>query len=675
MYKFSDSNRFLTPFMVVKQHVKRGSIITFDTETTSYTVTIDNEDHKRGFIYIWQMCIDGETFYSRDVSEFVEFVEILGAKSYRSIIWVHNLGFEFQFLRSYLEFEKVFARSARKPMYADVGRVRFRCSLMLSNMSLYRIGEEYKLPHRKAVGDLDYKKVRTPLTPLTPEEMGYCEGDVLVLYEYILKMAEEHGGVKNLPLTQTGFVRKQQKHDLREAGELEDLYTLTKTLYPKRERLFKALTAAFWGGITHASYIAVLSAVVDNIQSWDRQSSYPAVMFCKKYPMTPFIQVSDFTTHLKDPTTAKIIHVGLSGIKARGAFCTISRHKCIKVVNAQDSNGRIYSADYVELWLTDVDLRAITKFYTCKDPVCYDMYISKYDYLPRSVVGTVLKYYGLKTTLKGVEGAENMYTYYKQLANGIYGSMVMNPVKPEDVYDNENGWTVEPVGNVEEALREYYKHGKLNVYQWGVWVTAWARWELLRGVKVAGDDTMYSDTDSVKCKNDYRAAFEELNRKIQEENRRAAAHFGFTIDDYAPRNPKGRRCELGLWDLECIYDKFRTMSCKRYCYTIGGKLGVTCAGANIQALKRKLSESPDPFRDFNEFLVMSTQESGKTTFTYIDAPEWYTDTITDYTGREYTVTGKHCVHTSDTTFKTSYGNKEYVKFLSGMLLQNGGIIW
>ena len=43
------------------------------------------------------------------------------------------------------------------------------------------------LPVNKLVGDLDYNLIRTPKTPLTSEEFGYCENDILVLYHYILK--------------------------------------------------------------------------------------------------------------------------------------------------------------------------------------------------------------------------------------------------------------------------------------------------------------------------------------------------------------------------------------------------------------------------------------------------------------------------------------------------------
>ena len=48
-----------------------------------------------------------------------------------------------------------------------------------------------------------------------------------------------------------------------------------------------------------------------------------------------------------------------------------------------------------------------------------------------------------------------------------------------------------------ELLEKYNKKAFL-CYQWGVWVTAWARYRLEEGLKIAGEKAVYCDTDSVK---------------------------------------------------------------------------------------------------------------------------------------------------------------------------------
>ena len=53
-------------------------------------------------------------------------------------MYVHNLAYEFQFLRDICTFKEVFARTPRKPIkcYADNLGIEFRCSYLLTNQSL-----------------------------------------------------------------------------------------------------------------------------------------------------------------------------------------------------------------------------------------------------------------------------------------------------------------------------------------------------------------------------------------------------------------------------------------------------------------------------------------------------------------------------------------------------------
>ena len=90
----------------------------FDTETTSFL----SGDKKCSYCYIWQMCIDGMTVYGRTLDEFKIFCETL-ARIYqltdkiRLVVYVHNLEFDFQFIRKYFNWIDYFAREERKPLY------------------------------------------------------------------------------------------------------------------------------------------------------------------------------------------------------------------------------------------------------------------------------------------------------------------------------------------------------------------------------------------------------------------------------------------------------------------------------------------------------------------------------------------------------------------------------
>ena len=128
-----------------------------------------------------------ETYCCRYLHEVKDFFTELQEKFDGILtIWVHNLAYDFQaVLLNIFEFDKIFARSPHKVIYADVGNLRFRCSYFLTHMSLEKLAIQQKLPVKKLVGELDYNIIRTPLTQLTEKEFEYCEHDILCLFYVI----------------------------------------------------------------------------------------------------------------------------------------------------------------------------------------------------------------------------------------------------------------------------------------------------------------------------------------------------------------------------------------------------------------------------------------------------------------------------------------------------------
>ena len=206
----------------------------FDIETSSFY----DYDVKAAITYEWTFglgyLVDGEfrrlKTYGRTWKQFEIFLtavsEILQLNANRRlVIYVHNLPYEWQFMRKHFEWTKVFYLDARKPVYAitTLG-VEFRCSLKLSGKSLAKTADDLvKYKSKKMVGDLDYSLIRTPETPLTPTELGYCEADVDVILCYIQEKIEQEGNITLIPLTKTGYVRRYCKDACFQKGEvLED---------------------------------------------------------------------------------------------------------------------------------------------------------------------------------------------------------------------------------------------------------------------------------------------------------------------------------------------------------------------------------------------------------------------------------------------------------------------
>ena len=183
----------------------------FDIETSSF---YNSNGDKCATMYIWQFGIDGLVIYGRTWEEFTTFLGLLVdyldlSARRRLVIYVHNLGYEFQFMRKWFDWDKVFAIKKRRPVYAICGPFEFRCSLFLSNYALAYIGDNllHKYPVKKLVGNLDYSKVRHSSTPLTSDELEYCFNDVRVVMSYIQEKIEQDGDITEIPLTNTGYVR------------------------------------------------------------------------------------------------------------------------------------------------------------------------------------------------------------------------------------------------------------------------------------------------------------------------------------------------------------------------------------------------------------------------------------------------------------------------------------
>ena len=268
-----------------------NTIFTFDIESTSYIVLdgkeyqalayetfTDDEKNRcefRSCMYIWQFSINDKIYYGRTWLEFVSLIEKIERLNPDAIkiIFVHNLSFEFQFIKSIFNFSKVMCRKARKPMKAELKdyNIEFRCTYFMSNCSLEQVAKVYNLEHLKLVGNLDYSKIRTPATPLTDLELKYCEHDCLIVYEYIKIELEDYKTVNNIPITSTGHVRREFR-DLTEHDS--DYKPKTYKCINTNPHVFNMMEDAFAGGYTHASYYYT-DKVIEDVTSYDFTSSYP----------------------------------------------------------------------------------------------------------------------------------------------------------------------------------------------------------------------------------------------------------------------------------------------------------------------------------------------------------------------------------------------------------------
>lgn len=526
--------------------------LSIDIETTS---TYFN-GNKVAFPYIFQVGFDNVAYYTRDYREFYKWLDDLREyleklKKYIHVL-IHNLPYEFTFFSSFVKFENVFAKSPNKPLVCNYGNIRFLDSWQISGYSLQKLAEKYTTTQK--VKDLDYKVWRVPETPLM-DEYRYCSDDVIILNEYwysdeIQKYIKPRKQVTKLPLTNTAKVRMLVKSKL-STQQFIDYNLWLASIYPGPDT-WLMLADAFIGGVVKSNpYYTNL--ILHDLGAIDLTSSYPAQMLKERYPMSKFIDCDINEKLNKD--YCYLIKLKISNIKSIFPMRTLSISKCLNVNNPRLDNGRIISADSLECTLTDVDFKYLFKFYNFDFEIIQKKKARK-GYLPKFLIRTLVELYQKKNELKKQveqdtfnKSLNTELLNVKGLLNSLYGMMVTR--------DMPYNYTFQDGEFIEVPNPKYHQHKKQDflAYQWGVWVTAYARAALYDGMLFCGDDIVYSDTDSCKYLGNHDADIEDFNLKTQEKVKAACKHFEV---DYS--SVKG----IGNYSKESDIKTFKTLGSKRY---------------------------------------------------------------------------------------------------------------
>ena len=565
-------------------------VCAFDIETTGLP------EIQQSIMYVWQFAIEDYVIIGRTWEELRTLIGWLNdaAHERRIVVYVHNLSYEFQFLSGIFHFENdcVFSMDSRKVLKAVVDNIEFRCSYLLTNLSLRSLTKRYNVQHQKLSGeDFDYSVRRFSDTELTEEELEYCVNDVLGLVECIHAIMElSNDDLSTIPLTSTGYVRRVCKEAMR-----PEHFQIVNA-YPDYE-VFKMLRKAFRGGNTHANRYYADEVITGPVSSADITSSYPFQQVCKQFPVYPFEEVHSTDIHyidrLIDRGKAVLFHVALSEVSTRGKYVVIPYiplDKTISLHNPIIDNGRVLQADYLEIVVTDIDWQIIVKQYTFKASLIR-AYRSDYGPLPDGLRNSNIEFYKKKTELKGVKGQELYYMKNKELLNSIYGMSVQNPVKRSILFNDEGDdpeLYIEDTSLTDEELLLRSKRKAFTCYQFGVWTTAHARKSLEDGIDICGDDLLYCDTDSCKYKGQH--DFTAYNKEV----RSLAVSGGLYATDI-----KGITHYGGVYEPDGVYDGFITQGAKKYAYIEDGELHITVSGVAKKAGAAALDQAGglDAFRE------------------------------------------------------------------------------
>lgn len=625
----------------------------FDIETT--TITTPEGDHL-AFAYHFQLSIGtprGLNIYlCRKWSVLLDLLDAIVdhynlGPSRHIIIADANFGFEHCFLAPRLEWDSgewdFFAKEKYKPLKATYHGIEFREVLSLTGGNLAQLAKDYCTTQKlityddqgNKISDLDYKKLRNSTTPLTDLEEQYCINDVVILSEFMWYLfCEFIRPERHVPMTFTGIIHNEFKQELKDMCFKKDARNHLKngtsydiwmdyiySLQPKTEEEYHNIMAyLFKGGYVHAN---ALYTGVDKIDGkpiyagmMDVTSFYPTEMNLGFGPVSPFKPCKFSEDKLYD--RCLILRVIFDYVRPTTTHTIESKNKIIDSRNAHYDNGRLISADSVELMMTELDLQIFRKFYTYASMVVLECQEAKRGKLPPYVRNVLNRHYQKKEKLKRTGYKDTMeYTISKSRVNICYGDLVKHLRLQRTLYSNEKGWYDDPV---KLDYNKEIKKAILSPY-WGIWCTSWCRFTLLSMVHkltMAGVQVLYCDTDSIKYIPCHKATqiFKHFNTSIKKhrKNRKLRSEY---FDG------------LGEFDIE-VKDKktgkmipvqFKTLGAKRYIYAYDGKVFATVAGMP-KASVYQLGKTPEEvIAKFNKTgFKLTPKQSNKLTTSYTDHP-------------------------------------------------------
>lgn len=669
------------PYLTNRGKPSDDNIFTFDIETISLYY-IDGswrpfdysrppefyeECDKAAACYIWQFGVNDQVYYGRELSEFGEVLKLISNPYCTRYIYIHNLSYEMQFLFDVFKengwkIEELCARNLRAPIqfFLPELNIYFRCSYMLTNLSLENAAKKYT-NIRKAVGNLDYNIPYSPLSPLNKKILYYCQMDCLTLYEIIKHFRDEYLHIKKIPLTQTGCVRKSMR------DELGFWYIKENQKKVPTMPVYLALMTAFQGGISHGN-VLYIGQILKDVWSFDFCSSYPYTLCCFEYPCGAFHLIHNKMVEKYKKTHALLYHVRFKNLRSKyyNHYIPFSKLTNIDTVDRCVDNGRlVYLNGSCEMIITDIDLELIKECYDCEVEYIRVWAATK-KRLRKEVVEFILKRYSGKTTLKGVSGQEVFYMKMKQEVNAIFGMSCTNPLKSGIFLSgpDQDEWNAHPSDDfdfIRKTLDDMKKSYSTLFYPMaiGCWCTAYARRNLWKAVMKLDSDVAYYDTDSIKGTGEavYQVV-EEYNKEVDQILMDTSEALELPIELFRPEDPKGIEHPLGYFENETekgLFQKMKVLGAKKYYYVDHkGKNHLTMAGVRKAAVKYI---SIDEFENGFKF---GYKETGKLIHFYNNhQPDF---TYKDIDGNMYTCKQKHSIILQPTTFTIGM-TEEFLKLI------------
>lgn len=610
----------------------------FDCETS--------KEHKHSTIshvYIWQFSIGKITFLCRDYNSIERFINELSdlVKQVHDnatlIIWDANIKYEYSYFKEIFKshITDIFAKSKTNICSFTINNnLLFRECLGVFGRSLANIAKLH-CTTQKRKGDLDYDLIFTPHTHLNRKQRLYCVNDVAILSELTLYAFTEYilQG-KKIPLTATGIVRQEITSAIAPTSQKRKNLTDSVKLTMGTEQEYNTFRNFLYsGGLTHSNYKYVglkLSDVLTvnpdinmHIACADLTSAYPWALLAKSYPDGELIHTNNIKLALQHKHW--LIKLELHNIRSKSTHSTISMHKCMYMSNPIIDNGRIYRADSITVWCTEIDYSNIKAIYdfdnTSKILDCY--YFTKSSYVNQKILDVMCAWYIKKARIKSKSKTnpevKKEYDELKRRINSVYGMFVTR------VYTTNYKWKD---GEITEETCDYDSSTPLFNPFIGYYCTAYVRQRLIQCISAFPDSIVQYDTDSIYWDTNNK----ELDTYIDKINTDI-------YNELLKRTQEQELLDLGQWDkTDGDYPMgFMGLGSKRYIGTHSdGSHKITFAGASdTDILNEATRTNTDIYTYLKSFNILS-DNSTKTGAVH-SKDTYYTYQCTDCKGNTYPV--------------------------------------
>lgn len=588
-----------------KRKAKRkifSDFVALDTETSH------NHDRENpvGWIYQWCFAIGDNVVVGRKPSELVSALKRVASHVCADsknviLVFVHNLSYDLAYLRPFLlEFgkPKMLAVANHKYISFTVGCFEFRCSYKLSNRSLEKWCADLNTVHKKLVGAIDYETIHTQEEVLSDTDWDYQIEDVLTLRECMQKQLKLYGDtLATVPLTSTGYVRRECRRHFREDRKNRKRFLSCRI----NAEIYGFLCRAFSGGLTHGNRFYMEKTVEGSIAHRDFTSHYPSCQKCFDYPIGRFCLYSEKGLSISKLHELEKENCFLAEIVIRDC-CIKNKDVVLPIISVsklregqlenckvEADNGRVLEAKGLfTLVVTELDFYWLERLYDFGEIFVGRVYTAKKGKLPKYLIDTVDEFFHAKSDIKErikeeadadrKADLELDLMKSKNSLNGIYGMTATKIVRESYTINDLGEWIKQKPTDINGVIDAYYKNeNSFMQYQYGVWTTAHARYQLLYyiyDVIIAnGGEYLYCDTDS--C---FYLTNEECEKAVEEENvrrRKIGDENGYYIT-----TGTGKKVYYNQFTFEEFSEEFRFLHAKCYAFVTKGELKCVVAGVS-----------------------------------------------------------------------------------------------